>query len=155
LNKAEYHRYLASREWALLKQSVRERSHGTCERCRRRPHDHTHHVTYEPIGQERLDDLLGVCEPCHMFLSGIALHDPATAVRSCSSTADYGFFYLDKDVDLLIEVVRIGPEVDVSGLSCQVCGGEPITYTWVLGLMLFGTCSRCGLAIAGHFRRYH
>lgn len=78
MRRAAYQRYLASREWALLKAAVRRRSGGTCERCHAAPHDETHHLTYERIGQERLEDLLGVCEPCHEFLSGKRSEDPRT-----------------------------------------------------------------------------
>src|SRR2546426_1847649 len=70
VKREEYQKYLASREWALLKERVRERSGGICERCKSAPHQATHHLTYERVGQELLEDLLGVCEPCHEFVSG-------------------------------------------------------------------------------------
>lgn len=79
MNKAEYHRYLASREWAVLKRKVRERSGGVCERCRLAPHEETHHVTYERLGHEWLQDLQGVCHACHQFVSGKSDHDPLVA----------------------------------------------------------------------------
>lgn len=74
--RVDYHRYLASREWAQLKIQVRERSGGLCERCGAKQQA-THHLTYERLGHEYLDDLLGVCNPCHEYLSGKADHDPA------------------------------------------------------------------------------
>jgi hypothetical protein len=74
-------RYLASREWALLKRQVRERAHGICERCRRAPHQQTHHLTYARLGSETLDDLLGVCRACHEFLSAVSDHDPVTTYQ--------------------------------------------------------------------------
>ena len=70
--------YMASREWGLKKRRVRERSGGRCERCEVRPHEETHHRSYERFGFERLDDLVGVCRPCHAFLSGILDDDPAS-----------------------------------------------------------------------------
>ena len=72
----DYGRYLASREWAVLKRGVRARSFGICERCRRAPYEQTHHVTYTRRGQERLEDLLGVCRPCHEYLSAQRDDDP-------------------------------------------------------------------------------
>lgn len=66
----DYQRYLASREWAVLKEAVRERCQNTCEICFRGPHQDTHHLTYTRIGAEDLDDLIGVCRPCHEWLSG-------------------------------------------------------------------------------------
>jgi len=77
MDRAEYQKYLASREWALLKEKVRQRSENICERCKAGPHDVTHHLTYERIGREEPEDLIGVCEDCHKFLSGKSDHDPS------------------------------------------------------------------------------
>ena len=76
MDKSEYHRYLASREWALLKEQLRKRSKGRCERCWEGKYESTHHVTYERVGNEALDDLLAVCSACHKFLSGKSDKDP-------------------------------------------------------------------------------
>ena len=72
----DYKRYLASREWAVLRERVRERSGDECERCRK-PMQAVHHQTYERIGHENLDDLQAVCNPCHEFLSAKSDQDPA------------------------------------------------------------------------------
>jgi hypothetical protein len=77
MNKSEYQKYLASREWALLKGQVRKRSHGRCERCLCFEYEQTHHLTYERIGEEKLEDLLAVCEPCHEYISGKSNNDPS------------------------------------------------------------------------------
>ena len=70
-----YQRYLASREWGLLKRAVRKRSEGQCERCPGE-YEETHHLTYERIGHENVADLLAVCRECHRYLSGISDFDP-------------------------------------------------------------------------------
>ena len=72
----DYQAYLASREWALLKEQVRDRSDGWCELCHAAPYQETHHVTYERIGNEDVDDLAGVCSPCHRWLSGKSNEKP-------------------------------------------------------------------------------
>lgn len=77
MSKFDYKRYLASREWALLKEKLRERSFGYCERCATRPYQETHHVTYANVGNEPLEDLLAVCSDCHSFLSAKSDDDPA------------------------------------------------------------------------------
>lgn len=74
----DYKRYLASREWALLKRQVRERSAGRCERCRNADMDEVHHLTYQHVGHERLYELQAVCRPCHEFLSAVSDVDPKT-----------------------------------------------------------------------------
>jgi len=77
----DYQRYLASREWAVRKRAVRERAQGCCERCLLLPLAATHHLTYEHVGAEPLEDLQGVCKPCHAFESGLADFDPAEWAR--------------------------------------------------------------------------
>ena len=72
----DYQRYLASREWAVLKRLVHERAEGICERCRIETIAATHHLTYERVGHEDVADLLGVCSGCHDFLSAASDIDP-------------------------------------------------------------------------------
>lgn len=68
--KERYQRYLASREWAVLKNLVRGRSKGVCEHCRSRPASQVHHSTYIRKYKEQLSDLQHVCADCHEYLSG-------------------------------------------------------------------------------------
>lgn len=77
MDHSEYQRYLAGREWALLKEQVKARDFNQCERCKVGSHEVTHHLTYERIGHESPEDLLGLCRECHKFLSGKSDHDPA------------------------------------------------------------------------------
>lgn len=72
----DYPRYLASREWSLLREQVRERSGDKCEHCRVAPQQAVHHLTYERIGHEDLSDLLTVCNPCHEWFSGKESRNP-------------------------------------------------------------------------------
>jgi len=90
MRKRDYHKYLASREWAVKKQAVRERCGGVCERCTARPMDHVHHLTYERIGAERLEDLQGLCEQCHEFVSGVTQVDPALQPKPTNSSGKPG-----------------------------------------------------------------
>ena len=80
MNRVEYQKYLASREWAERKNGVRERCLGYCERCLIAPYESTHHLTYINVGHEPLDDLLAVCNPCHEFLSAKREEDPKKSV---------------------------------------------------------------------------
>lgn len=86
----DYKRYLASREWALLKEQIRHRSRGKCERCPSGDYESTHHVTYERMGNERLDDLLAVCNACHEYLSGKTHVDPRVAHLAAGMFAQDG-----------------------------------------------------------------
>jgi hypothetical protein len=75
--KEKYSAYLCSREWAVLKEAVKRRSKGICERCTVNRMDHVHHLTYERKYAERLDDLQACCKQCHEFIHGKSDIDPA------------------------------------------------------------------------------
>lgn len=75
--KEKYAAYLCSREWSVLKEKVRHRSAGVCERCHMHPMDHVHHLTYKRKYNERLDDLQACCKPCHEFIHAKSDQDPA------------------------------------------------------------------------------
>lgn len=92
-----FKRYLASREWALVKRAVRERSGGLCERCHFRTADEVHHLTYERIGAEHLDDLLYLCKPCHRFESAVIDWDPAKCNCDPILAAAWADFVRDED----------------------------------------------------------
>lgn len=77
MQKVDYHRYMASREWALKKEAVKKRSGGYCERCKIAPMQNTHHLSYEHVGNEPLNELQGTCRPCHEYLSAKRNDDPA------------------------------------------------------------------------------
>lgn len=88
----DFKRYLASREWALMKRAVRQRSGGLCERCRFRPAAEIHHQTYARIGHEDLEDLQHVCKPCHRFESAVIDWDPASCNCDPVSAAAWADF---------------------------------------------------------------
>lgn len=85
MDKSEYQTYLASREWARLREFVRQRSGGLCERCLKNPMQAVHHRTYERVGKERATDLIAICNPCHEFVSAKRQDDPRrpTEVLMC------------------------------------------------------------------------
>jgi predicted Ser/Thr protein kinase len=68
---------MASREWGLKKRAVKERSSGMCERCGDNASSAIHHLSYEHLGHEPLEELLDVCKPCHEWLGGFSDDDPA------------------------------------------------------------------------------
>jgi hypothetical protein len=79
MDKEKYHVYLASREWALKKEAVKDRSGGICERCMNNKSEAVHHLSYQHIYDEPLEDLLDVCGACHEYLSGKSNIDPSTS----------------------------------------------------------------------------
>ena len=84
----DYHRYLASREWAIRREAVRVRSLGVCERCHLLPMAQVHHLTYARIGREADSDLQGLCAPCHEYESGKRDIDPRETIRHALAAAE-------------------------------------------------------------------
>lgn len=60
-----YKDYLKSAAWKEKRCKVIEREEGICEKCKAAPIDVVHHKTYENFGDEKLEDLAGLCKPCH------------------------------------------------------------------------------------------
>lgn len=71
--------YMASREWRLLRNQVRNRSGGFCERCDHSPATDVHHLTYIRRFNECLEDLIDLCRGCHLYMSAETHQDPITA----------------------------------------------------------------------------
>lgn len=86
--KERYARYLNSYEWKRIRDRVQARSDGVCERCHLYQSEHVHHLTYERIFHESLDDLQDVCGWCHEYLHGLRSHDPAWDWYPRNTTSD-------------------------------------------------------------------
>lgn len=62
--------YLKSHKWHMMKESIRERDNYTCSDCGKNMSNdlynlHTHHLTYERLGNEHPEDLVLLCADCH------------------------------------------------------------------------------------------
>lgn len=75
--KIDRGKYMASREWRLIRNEVIERAGDNCQRCHLATIDNVHHLTYERLGCELPNDLLGLCRECHEFISAERETDPA------------------------------------------------------------------------------
>ena len=75
--KAEY---LTSPEWYKLKQQRLLIANHTCEstNCRATTGLHLHHVTYERLLNERIDDLRIICSSCHTKIHNRLGYDRTT-----------------------------------------------------------------------------
>lgn len=85
----KYSMYLCSREWGVRREAVRKRCGGTCERCGDAPMSHVHHLTYRRRYAEPLEDLMGVCEPCHDYIHGRSGRDPKPAIPAVDPFASF------------------------------------------------------------------
>ena len=64
-DKKLYEAYLCSKSWRKKQNAIKERCNNVCEDCHQYAMVDVHHITYENIGDERLDELLGLCVACH------------------------------------------------------------------------------------------
>jgi hypothetical protein len=71
-----YPRYLASPHWLALRKQVIERAMGFCEVCGGTECIQVHHLTYQRLRRERLEDLQALCRQCHKHAHGRDADDP-------------------------------------------------------------------------------
>lgn len=57
--------YMQSEKWRALKLSRLRIAQHKCESCGSTHNLHLHHITYERLTQERIEDVVIVCEECH------------------------------------------------------------------------------------------
>lgn len=63
-----YHTYLRSDEWKAKRLLVLRRANHLCEICHNENASDIHHLTYENLCHEPLEDLLALCRMCHFNL---------------------------------------------------------------------------------------
>lgn len=77
-----YNAYLLSSWWDRKRRRKLKQTKYTCQRCgAKKCRLYVHHLTYERVGKERMEDLEVQCEPCHDNT-----HAPAAPVSICSLT---------------------------------------------------------------------
>lgn len=75
-----YDEYLQSDEWKTRRAQARQRAKNRCEHCGGSP-DHVHHVRYpKNFKDDVLENLIVVCESCHMKHHGIRGKEMTNAV---------------------------------------------------------------------------
>jgi phage terminase large subunit GpA-like protein len=62
---AKYERYLRSKEWKRKTWAIWKRAKRCCEHCGGKDNLQVHHLTYEHLYDEPLDDLVLLCKVCH------------------------------------------------------------------------------------------
>ncbi len=63
--RARYNAVIRSKRWKLLKQARRNLTNNRCERCGRADYLELHHLHYQTLGNESLEDVELLCESCH------------------------------------------------------------------------------------------
>jgi len=65
-NKERYRRYRESVAWKAKRKDKIKTANGKCQICGSEYDLHIHHLTYENIFNEKPNDLIVLCEPCHI-----------------------------------------------------------------------------------------
>lgn len=60
-----YREYLQTEHWQRLRITMLKRSRFHCQLCNAKGKLVVHHRTYERRGEELLQDLIVLCDPCH------------------------------------------------------------------------------------------
>lgn len=64
-SRLNYKNYLQSEQWREKREMVFRFNGRQCVHCGSEKRLHVHHVTYENLGNEKLEDLMVLCESCH------------------------------------------------------------------------------------------
>jgi hypothetical protein len=60
-----YNWYLSTPHWRTKREEILKLCRGVCEKCNSRPVSEIHHMNYERLGAEDLEDIAGLCSWCH------------------------------------------------------------------------------------------
>lgn len=61
----KYQKYLMSQAWRDKRKLVLERDDNLCQSCKIKPAEEVHHLTYNNLFNEPLEDLQSLCKSCH------------------------------------------------------------------------------------------
>lgn len=64
--KEAYQKYLNSKEWKKKRDKFKELKGGKCEVCGSTENLHVHHLNYDCLGKETINDLACLCKGCHL-----------------------------------------------------------------------------------------
>ena len=68
----DYDRYMRSKTWQIKRRKFLAHFNCQCALCGNKDHLHVHHLHYETLGDERVEDVLVCCRRCHF----LAHHEP-------------------------------------------------------------------------------
>lgn len=78
--QTDYERYMASKKWDEKRRQKLAEAGYVCQRCGLSAHSvdlQVHHLTYERLGHERMEDLQVVCPQCHEFADAERIFEQA------------------------------------------------------------------------------
>ena len=67
MSAIEKKKYMISAEWLELRTLVFTRDNHTCQSCGSKIALNCHHIMYDRLGAENLEDLITLCKSCHQY----------------------------------------------------------------------------------------
>jgi len=64
--RKKFGKYILSKRWKILRKKVLSRDNHNCQFCNSKKNLIVHHITYNNLYNETLDDLITICSKCHM-----------------------------------------------------------------------------------------
>ena len=68
MSAEDKHTYMQSKEWRSIRNQVFTRDNHTCQSCGSQSSLNCHHIFYDRLGAENLEDLTTLCTTCHTAL---------------------------------------------------------------------------------------
>ncbi len=82
-DKTEYHFYLQSDQWKGIRSQVINRDKGVCQICKEETLlPQVHHLTYKNIFNEKLEDLITICDNCHREIHNKQKKNPIYSISA-------------------------------------------------------------------------
>lgn len=78
INNADKLAYMRTEQWKQLKLERLRIAQYKCESCGSTHNLHLHHITYERLTQERIEDVAVLCNECHNYLHSVLGYDRTT-----------------------------------------------------------------------------
>jgi len=88
----KYREYLLAPEWREKRKLVFQRENGICQACKGQPAEEVHHLTYDNLFNEPLEDLQALCGKCHDKVHDLDFFRAFESVLNKVGTADNGNF---------------------------------------------------------------
>jgi hypothetical protein len=101
----EYERYIHSAGWRKTAEERMEMDRHTCCVCGGRATD-VHHLTYDHLGSEPMDDLVSLCRKCHNLAE--EFYDPAITPWAMDEVKPNGNNFM---AAMRVDALRIAPKV--------------------------------------------
>lgn len=64
--KSNYLDYIKSKPWKILSERIKQQRGNKCQLCSKTNNIQVHHNTYKRLGKEEDNDLIVLCESCHI-----------------------------------------------------------------------------------------